>query len=228
MTNENRSGTERCAESSRNVAGKQAEPVALDEFNAASYEEWEAAAGAALAAKGAEPVKGPAFEKRMFTQTYEGITLHPVYTASDTKELRGARTYPGLYALRGNTASGHIGRPWAIAQFIDSSDPAAANRDMKHELERGATAVAFAVNEGIGEGEAETLLKGLLNKSLHIEAGPSALPLLKIIETIARKDGLMPRALMGCVGADPLAAWLQLPYLLWVSFAAYLNYANIR
>lgn len=23
---------------------------------------------------------------------------------------------------------------------------------------------------------------------------------------------------------DPLAAWMQIPYLLWVTFAAYLNY----
>ncbi|MCR4817493.1 MAG: acyl-CoA mutase large subunit family protein [Fretibacterium sp.] len=102
-------------------------PVALtfDEFAPATYEAWEAAAGAAIAPKGGEPVKGPAFEKRMFTQTYEGITLHPMYTAEDTKALKSARTYPGLYALRGSSASGNLKEPWEMLQNPPAPRPEA-------------------------------------------------------------------------------------------------------
>lgn len=102
-------------------------PVALtfDEFAPATYEAWEAAAGAALAPKGGEPVKGPAFEKWMFTPTYEGITLKPLYTAGDTEALKAARTYPGLYALRGETAAGNLKEPWKMVQDPPAPKPEA-------------------------------------------------------------------------------------------------------
>ncbi|MCR5347525.1 MAG: hypothetical protein K6E38_07085 [Fretibacterium sp.] len=100
-------------------------PVALtfDEFSPASYEAWETAAGAALAPKGGEPVKGPGFEKRMFTQTYEGITLRPLYTAGDTKDLKAARTFPGIYPLRAETGAGNLGKPWEMVQDPPAHKP---------------------------------------------------------------------------------------------------------
>ena len=97
--------------------------LTFDEFAPASYGTWEAAAGAALAPRGGEPVKGPAFEKRMFTPTYEGITLKPMYTVEDTKELKAARTYPGLYALRGETPAGNLKEPWKMVQDPPAPKP---------------------------------------------------------------------------------------------------------
>ena len=66
--------------------------VGFEEFVPSDYEAWKEAAVAAL--------KGAPFEKAMFTATYEGITLDPLYTASDTQDLRAARTFPGSYPLR--------------------------------------------------------------------------------------------------------------------------------
>ena len=109
--------------------------VAFDEFTPLSYKAWKEAATAAL--------KGAPFDKKMFTRTYEGITLNPMYTAEDTGGLRAARTYPGSYSLRGNEASGNLKRAWEIVQFCDEALPHEAHRSLAHELERGATSVAF-------------------------------------------------------------------------------------
>ena len=189
-------------------ARKAPEAVAFD-FAPSSFEEWKEAAGAALAARGAEPVRGEAFDKRMNTRTYEGITLRPMYTIEDTKDLRAARTFPGAYSLRGNSASGNLGRPWEIAQFGDEASPAESNKAMKHELERGASAVAFRVGRELSQGDVEALLGGLLDKPLHIYAGESAASLLKSIEALAGKEKVSLDKLTGCVGADPLGALLE-------------------
>lgn len=53
--------------------------VTFEEFEPTTYEEWKAATIVAL--------KGGVFEKRMFTKTYEGIQLEPIYTSEDTKNL---------------------------------------------------------------------------------------------------------------------------------------------
>lgn len=194
--------------------------VAFDEFTPLSYEAWKEAATAAL--------KGAPFDKRMFTKTYEGITLNPMYTAEDTGALRAARTYPGSYSLRGNEASGNLKRAWEIVQFCDEALPQEAHRNLLHELERGATSVAFRLDprteagldadapgtDGAGVSlstleDVEALLKGLLDRPLAIYAGASAAPLLGFVDALAKKEGVAPRMLAGCVGADPMGYLLE-------------------
>ena len=46
-------------------------PVSFDEFKKPTYEQWQAEVEKAL--------KGGDFHKKMFTKTYEGITLQPIY-----------------------------------------------------------------------------------------------------------------------------------------------------
>ena len=88
----------------------------------------------------------------MYTSTYEGITLDPLYTASDTQDLRAARTFPGSYPLRGASAAGNLCRPWEIAQFCDETLPGDAHEGIVHELDRGASTVAFVLDGRTREG----------------------------------------------------------------------------
>ena len=112
--------------------------VDFGEFAPPTLEAWKEAAAAAL--------KGAPFEKAMFTSTYEGITLNPLYTDEDTRDLQAARTFPGVYPLRGDFAAGNLRRPWEIAQFCDETLPADAHRGIAHELDRGASTVALTLD----------------------------------------------------------------------------------
>ena len=62
-------------------------PVTFDEFTPPSYEEWKQEVVTAL--------KGGSFEKSMFTKTYEGITLNPIYRLEDQEKITQCRRlYP--------------------------------------------------------------------------------------------------------------------------------------
>ena len=62
-------------------------PVSFEEFVVPTREEWYNEAVAAL--------KGAPFDKRMFTPTYEGIALQPLYTLADNHEPLKIRGTPG-------------------------------------------------------------------------------------------------------------------------------------
>lgn len=183
--------------------------VDLSEFSPQTMEAWREAAGKALAPRGAEPVRGEAFDKRMRTRTYEGIVLEPLYTAEDTKGLRAARTFPGVHPLRGDSAAGSLGRPWEIAQPCEETDPAKAHEALRHELERGATTATFRLDRGLGAEQLGTILAGMTSAPLHVYAGESAMAALEALEAQSAKEGVQPSALRGCVGADPLGALLE-------------------
>ncbi len=76
------------------VGGKLPTELSLDEFSAASYEKWKEEATAAL--------KGASFDKSMYTGTYEGIQLEPLYTKDHVKEALFAETRPGVWPMRGS------------------------------------------------------------------------------------------------------------------------------
>ena len=195
--------------------------VDFGEFVPSDYEAWKEAAVAAL--------KGAPFEKAMYTSTYEGITLDPLYTASDTQDLRAARTFPGSYPLRGASAAGNLRRPWEIAQFCDETLPGDAHEGIVHELDRGASTVAFVLDGRTREGldadsdaaedggvsvssldDLDALLGDLpVRRPLYIHAGASALPLLALLDALAAKRKIPLGTVAGCVGADPLGALLE-------------------
>lgn len=196
--------------------------VSFDEFETPPREEWYKEAVAAL--------KGAPFEKKMYTPTYEGITLEPIYNMEDCEELQKIGGFPGFAPyMRGARCSGYMSEPWLIAQGTAEVEPEKANAAAKHELEKGASSVRFELDEctllgkdpspelfcGDYRGlslstlrDADEAFRGLdFSKTpVQIYAGASAAPMLALFAARARavgeKDAL--DGARGCIGADPL------------------------
>src|ERR1700687_4929868 len=90
------------------------------EFPATSEAEWRKLVEAAL--------KGASFEKRLVSQTYDGLRVEALYP-------RAARAEP---------IAGHApGKAWTLMQRIDHPDPKAANAQVLEDLENGATGLTL-------------------------------------------------------------------------------------
>lgn len=192
--------------------------INFDEFEATSYERWKEEAITAL--------KGGDFDKSMFTKTYEGITLKPIYLPDDTEQLTHCRTYPGLEdKLRGVHAAGYMSRLWTIAQQSDAAMPAETNAIIKRELTKGATAISFILDKATRQGvdnapdgekglslatlqDLEKVLDGvdLEQTELSLYAGASNAALLGNLAALAEKRGMSADKLHGAVSAAPLGA----------------------
>ena len=103
-------------EQEKEAAEAEISEISFDEFEPTSYETWKEETILAL--------MGGDFDKSMFTKTYEGITLKPIYIMSDTEALTHSKTYPGLESnLRGVHAAGYMSKRWTIAQQSDAMTP---------------------------------------------------------------------------------------------------------
>ena len=175
-------------------------PVTFDEFAPTSYETWKAAA--------IESLKGGIFEKKLFTKTPEGIVLSPIYTEAEAAPYKERLSFPGATDfLRGTKTAGYAEEPWKIAQEVEATDPAEANKVLLEELNKGTNAVNFdaeAVELNTLQ-DVETLLDQVQLKyaPLSVYAGATALPLLSAILRRQKKVG-DDAPLTGCVGADPI------------------------
>lgn len=195
--------------------------VTFDEFTPPSYEEWKQEVVTAL--------KGGSFEKSMFTKTYEGITLNPIYRLEDQEKITHNKTYPGIESnLRGANAGGYIHKVWTIAQECDGKTPAEANEMVKYELLKGTTAASVVLDTATRKGcdpdkadvkdvadigvslatvaDVEKLLDGVdLEKfEIDIYAGASNIALLAAVITACEKKGLALEKLHGAITADPI------------------------
>lgn len=197
--------------------------VTFDEFAPTSYEQWKAQTIVAL--------KGGVFEKRMFTKTYEGIQLEPIYTMDNTQNLTHIHSYPGGdYYLRGVNAGGYVSTPWKIAQQCAEALPAKFNETARQELAKGSTSLNIALDtatlsgldatdadaKSIGDqgvslstlqDAAEALTEIPLSKhDLHIYTGYSNISLLGLITALSKSNGQAYQNISGCIGADPIGA----------------------
>lgn len=195
--------------------------VTFDEFEIPSYEEWKEAVVALL--------KGKAFEKSMFTKTYEGIILNPIYRMEDLEGLTHNKTYPGMESnLRGASASGYIHKPWTIAQECDAKTPSEANEMVKYELLKGSTAASVVLDTATRKGyDVDTANKEEIadigvslstlsdvNKLLDdvdlekfeidIYAGASNIALLSAVAAVCEQKKLSLKKLHGAITADPI------------------------
>lgn len=109
-----------------------------NEFSIPTYDEWKKAVENEL--------KGADFQKKMFTKTYEGITLKPIYTKEDLENLNSIEAYPSFAnCVRGNKASGYVKNSWLISQHINSTDPNFINEIIKNDLLKGANSINITI-----------------------------------------------------------------------------------
>ena len=89
------------------------------EFLPTSEAQWRKLVEAAL--------KGASFDKRLVSQSYDGLRVEPLYPRA-----AGAKPVAGRPAI-----------PWQIVQRVDLPDPKATNAEALHELENGASGLAL-------------------------------------------------------------------------------------
>lgn len=92
------------------------------EFPPTSHAEWRNLVETAL--------NGASFDKRLVSQTYDGLRIEPLYPRP-----------AGANPLAGRKP----GTPWTVMQRVDHPDPAAANKQMLEDLENGATGLTMVM-----------------------------------------------------------------------------------
>jgi methylmalonyl-CoA mutase len=107
----------------------------FNEFDYPNYEDWKSAAVTAL--------KGVPFDKVMYTGTYEGIELKPIYNKVDLEGINFLnQEYPGFYPFnRGINNSGYKGKNWEIRQNIPYFDSNEFNKALKNDLASGQNSI---------------------------------------------------------------------------------------
>ncbi|MDR3300412.1 MAG: acyl-CoA mutase large subunit family protein [Candidatus Accumulibacter sp.] len=196
----------------------------FDEFERPSKEKWKEEAIAAL--------KGASFDKVLFTKTYEGLTIAPIYCAEDIEGLPHLGSKPGFPSFaRSTRANGFLKEPWKICQEILAAFPTEFNEEARHDVARGQTALnlvldrptragqdpANAAQDEVGNrgvslaslGDLSTLLRDidLERVSLQCHAGATSLPLIAGLAVALRDSEKGTNRLYGadaCVGGDPL------------------------
>lgn len=193
----------------------------LGEFPPASFESWRALVEAEL--------KGAPFDKRMFTPTYEGITLKPIYRREDCEGLPHLNSFPGFAPfVRGASASGYLKQPWDVSQEIATPSPTEFNHSARNYISRGLNALNMVLDQAtrnghdpdwaqpdeVGHGGLSIATVGDLDRaldgidlertSLFVRSGASAMPFAALLVALARKRKKTPTALRGCIEMDPL------------------------
>lgn len=196
--------------------------VTFDEFAVPTYDKWKEEAVTSL--------KGGVFEKKLFTKTYEGIQLEPIYTLEHTRNLSHPLSYPGMASfLRGTRAGGYLSHPWQIAQGCDEAEPHKCNEVIKEELHKGSTSIHVVLDKatlkGLDGGSADVrqgytgvsvatlqdfndLLADvdLARYEVHMYSGASSVMMLGLLGALHKAHGQSCDKLSGCIGADPLGA----------------------
>ena len=193
----------------------------LAEFPPVTYDQWRKVVEAEL--------KGAPFDKKMFTATYEGIRLRPIYRREDVANLPQVNSFPGFAPfVRGSNASGYLKQPWDVSQEIAFSSPTEFNHAARNSISRGLNALNMVLDqatrngndpdwaqpEEVGSGglsiatvaDLDRALDGIdLGKtSLLVRSGASAMPFAALLVSLARKRKKISTALRGCIEMDPL------------------------
>ncbi len=106
------------------------------QFRAATLTDWEIAA--AKSAPGGDT-------RQLNWLTPDGISVKPLYTAEDTKDLTHTNTLPGFEPyLRGPQATMYAVRPWTIRQYAGFSTAEESNAFYRKALASGAQGVSVA------------------------------------------------------------------------------------
>ena len=176
-------------------------------------------------------LKGASFEKKLITQTAEGIALKPLYTRADLEGMADLKSRPGAAPyLRGVRPAGYKNQRWEVAQQVTGMTIADFNRTILSDLMHGQNAVVLkldaATRGGLDPDEAPPAAVGdsglsiatrqelgqalrgvdLTAVPVHVQAGSDATALAALWVASIRAAGTPLALLSGSLTADPLGA----------------------
>jgi methylmalonyl-CoA mutase len=194
----------------------------LAEFTPPTAEAWRAEAERTLNGKPLE---------KLVTQTYEGITVQPIYRQDDAAGVPYLDSLPGFAPyLRG---AGVAAPNWLICQEIPYGSAAAFNEAIRHDLERGQTAIQLTPDRATQQGQdpdeaamddvgreglsistiddLATALAGLdlARAPLFVGAASATMPLAALLFAMLKKEGYAIEDLRGNLDMDPLGVLAQ-------------------
>ncbi|EZP76063.1 methylmalonyl-CoA mutase large subunit [Parageobacillus genomosp. 1] len=171
-------------------------------FPAPSFAEWKQEVEKSL--------KGKPFEK-LYSTTYENITIQPIYTRHDVEKLAYIEQYPGFANyVRGTRSNGYIKEPWKVSQEIFASSPTEWNEIVKHDLEKGQTEIHIVLERlgfpvtSLDDIEAMFSDISLDKYSLRVDAGAQSLSFLALFAAYLQQRQIPFDAVHGTIGMDPI------------------------
>ncbi|HAQ08559.1 MAG TPA: methylmalonyl-CoA mutase [Bacillus bacterium] len=167
-------------------------------FKNAAFEEWQEKAAASLKGK---PIK------TLYTNTYENITLKPLYTKEDFTEGL-SEDFPGQPDYRrGIHSLGYQSEAWHIANRLFYTDLTELKGKLDSALSKGQTAISFEVKPEIFADNRAlvSFFSSYKNKyPLSLNAGSLQTPMLAAL-AIANVGAQTSHKLSGSAAADPIA-----------------------
>ena len=90
----------------------------------------------------------------MFTPTYEGITLKPIYRRGGRGGFAAREFVSGVCALRARRerAAATCRKPWAVSQEIACASPAEFNHAARNSIDRGLNALNMVLDQATRNG----------------------------------------------------------------------------
>ncbi|GAA0521142.1 methylmalonyl-CoA mutase [Saccharopolyspora subtropica] len=182
------------------------ELVLAAEFPEPTREQWRDQVRTVLARSGllSEQAPGEAVEDVLATTTYDGITVHPLYTEGPTES-----GLPGLAPfVRGSRPQGSVADGWDVRQRHENPDAAETNREILADLHNGVSSLWLRLGAGgLAVDDLADALDGVHLDMIGVtlDAGADAGVAAEALLALAAEQGVRGSALRGNLGADPLA-----------------------
>lgn len=175
-------------------------------------------------------------DEALTRKTYDGIAIHPLYTAEDWRPDEDASGFPGMLPYtRGHRVVGQSAGGWDIRQRHAHPDGSACNRAILEDLERGVTSIELKLDragrrgrdsddpasaadfaaDGIAVSSIDDLDAVLDNVLLEacpvgLRAGAAYLPAAAMLIGLLSRRRIAGKAFAGAFNMDPLAGLAEL------------------
>src|SRR5664279_333414 len=181
-----------------------------------------------------DPVERPVEMQVPAWETPEGITVPPLYTASDLADVDFLGTYPGIPPyLRGPYATMYVNHPWTIRQYAGFSTATESNAFYRRNLAMGQKGLSIAFDLPTHRGydsdnprvigdvgmagvaidsiyDMRQLFDGipLDRMSVSMTMNGAVLPVLALYVVAAEEQGVKPEQLIGTIQNDILKEFM--------------------
>lgn len=153
-------------------------------------------------------LKGADYEKSLFTNTREGIQIHPFYREEDLNKNILSNSFPGNFPfLRGNKSN----NKWHIRQDILVDSISNANKKAIELSSKGVNSIGFLFSDQFQPtvNDIELLMENIHAEKLEVNfmCGPASHKVLSIYEELVHKYKRDTTKIFGSVDFDPFMAY---------------------